>query len=606
MANITDKTNLSQHGDILPTANWISQINAGGQTYDIATHHNIIFKDGSGDATGVKWNGLTDLEIVIPSITDIVQTPIEFVGTVKDGNIEWKNGHSAPAGAGNLVFITNDCTFEGIACEAGDMAIFDGEKWNIVTGENQVELVGTTDENNRLTIAVGSVKDVLTVEGKTLALTLDYKEITKHIVSTPGGVVNVDFTKVAVDNDYIKLVKAADQTLSVGVDTTFDLPTELASDVVTLKNATGLVNSITWGTFTQGTQTDSSKNSEKKLDISGGSLTLSSGQAEGHFVDGVSMGDVTFVDADATDTNKIHVLTGITAGVGAEFLNGIHITGEDETADFTIAGFVKPTKDNVTFVEGLVGNLTPVTSITAGDVKLADGTNLVATGFGAESETVGDVLSSVTVTANNDATVLNRAYVENNVLMFGTANVTNGVTVGSKYKSLTKQAIDYTAPEATNTNFVTSGFEKVANVDYTFDRGNETTYTPTDAMWKLNTPDIVLTKGTYTLNQTNMKATVPAQSFVTTVTPGELPTWTGYDFDTTDITGTVDTTLTTTPKTLHVVDDDITTVTLPGAYTLEKGAAEDGVSLTVGKAGDVKTSVATVDLSGYITGIKFE
>lgn len=601
MANISNNVNVHEGAAV---TNWISQINAGGTVYDIATHHSVTFVEGNGGAK-TTWNGLSDIEVIIPSITDIVQTPIEFVGTVKDGNIEWKNGHSAPAGAGNLVFITNDCTFEGIACEAGDMAIFDGEKWNIVTGENQVELVGTTDENNRLTIAVGSAKDVLTVEGKTLALTLDYAELDKHVVLTPGGKVNVDFNKVTVDNDYIKLVKAADQTLSVGVDTTFDLPTELASDVVTLKNATGLVNSITWGTFTQGTQTDSSKNSEKKLDITGGSLTLSSGQTEGHFVDGVSMGDVTFVDADETDTNKIHVLTGITPGVGAEFLNGIHITGEDETADFTIAGFVKPTKDNVQFVEGLEGSLTPVTSITDGDFKLVAGTDLV-TGFGAESTTSGDVLSNVTVTANNNASVLNSAYVEGNVLKFGSANVTNGVTVETKYKSLTKTGFEYTAPKATNTAFVTSGFEKVANVDYTFGRGNETTYTPTDAMWKLNTPDIVLTKGTYTLNQTNMKATVPAQSFVTTVTPGELPTWTGYDFGTTDITGTVDTTLTTTPKTLHVVDDDITTMTLPGAYTLEKGAAEDGVSLTVGKAGDVKTSVATVDLTGYITDVTIE
>jgi hypothetical protein len=601
MANISNNVNVHEGAAV---TNWISQINAGGTVYDIATHHSVTFVEGNGGAK-TTWNGLSDIEVIIPSITDIVQTPIEFVGTVKDGNIEWKNGHSAPAGAGNLVFITNDCTFEGIACEAGDMAIFDGEKWNIVTGENQVELVGTTDENNRLTIAVGSAKDVLTVEGKTLALTLDYADLDKHVVLTPGGKVNVDFTKVTVDSDYIKLVKAADQTLSVGVDTTFDLPTELASDVVTLKNATGLVNSITWGTFTQGTQTDSSKNSEKKLDITGGSLTLSSGQTEGHFVDGVSMGDVTFVGADETDVNKIHVLTGITPGVGAEFLNGIHITGEDETADFTIAGFVKPTKDNVQFVEGLEGSLTPVTSITDGDFKLVAGTDLV-TGFGAESTTSGDVLSNVTVTANNNASVLNSAYVEGNVLKFGSANVTNGVTVETKYKSLTKTGFEYTAPKATNTAFVTSGFEKVANVDYTFGRGNETTYTPTDAMWKLNTPDIVLTKGTYSLNQTNMKATVPAQSFVTTVTPGELPTWTGYDFGTTDITGTVDTTLTTTPKTLHVVDDDITTMTLPGAYTLEKGAAEDGVSLTVGKAGDVKTSVATVDLTGYITDVTIE
>ena len=58
--------------------NWISQINAGNVTYDIATHHSITFKDGKGDETGIEWNGLSDLEIVIPNITDMVQSPIVF------------------------------------------------------------------------------------------------------------------------------------------------------------------------------------------------------------------------------------------------------------------------------------------------------------------------------------------------------------------------------------------------------------------------------------------------------------------------------------------------------------------------------------------------
>ena len=61
------------------------------------------------------------------------------------------------------------------------------------------------------------------------------------------------------------------------------------------------------------------------------------------------------------------------------------VTGEKETADLTIAGYIAPTKDNVKFVEGIEGGLTPVTSITAGDFKLIAGTDL-ATGFGAESE----------------------------------------------------------------------------------------------------------------------------------------------------------------------------------------------------------------------------
>ena len=80
------KNNVSDHVS-KTSENWISQINAGNVTYDIATHHSITFKDGKGDTTGVEWNGLSDLEIVIPSITDIVQSPIEFAGTVAGGKV---------------------------------------------------------------------------------------------------------------------------------------------------------------------------------------------------------------------------------------------------------------------------------------------------------------------------------------------------------------------------------------------------------------------------------------------------------------------------------------------------------------------------------------
>jgi hypothetical protein len=67
MANISSKETLLHGG--AEVTNWISQINAGGTVYDIATHHSITFKDGNGGAETV-WNGLTDLEVVIPSIAD--------------------------------------------------------------------------------------------------------------------------------------------------------------------------------------------------------------------------------------------------------------------------------------------------------------------------------------------------------------------------------------------------------------------------------------------------------------------------------------------------------------------------------------------------------
>jgi hypothetical protein len=150
--NVVDKTNLETHTGAsvdetkVASKNWISQIKASdGVTYDIATHHSIKFVDGNGgDVT--EWSGLTDLEVVIPSIQDIVQTPIEFAGTVdKSGNITWVNGHSKEE-AGSLVFITEDCTFAEKVCEAGDMAIYDGTTWRVISGENQVSIVGNNGE----------------------------------------------------------------------------------------------------------------------------------------------------------------------------------------------------------------------------------------------------------------------------------------------------------------------------------------------------------------------------------------------------------------------------------------------------------------------------
>lgn len=600
MANISNNVNVHEGAAV---TNWISQINAGGTVYDIATHHTVTFVEGNG-GTKTAWNGLSDIEVIIPSITDIVQTPIEFVGTVKDGNIEWKNGHSAPAGAGNLVFITNDCTFEGIACEAGDMAIFDGEKWNIVTGENQVELVGTTDKNNRLTIAVGSAKDVLTVEGKTLALTLDYADINAHL--TTGDVEDVKFANATVGDAYVKLTYEGDQApMTIGTDINLDKASALKDGTVDLKNAKGLVNSVTFGEFNAGKLPVYNPNSEGKFTVNGGDLSLSSGLATGgHFIDSVSMDAVTFETAVDGDDNKIKMVTGIVAGDGKEFLKGIHITGEDETADFTIAGFVKPTKDNVQFVEGLEGGLTPVTSITDGNFELVSGSDL-ATGFGdAATGKGGEVLSNVTVTPVKNANVLSTATVTDHVLSFGNVDVMSDVTVAYESRSLNKTGFKYTAPQATKTAFVTSGFTKVADVDYTFGRDKETTYTTTEAMWKLNTPSLKVTQGMYSFNDSGMVATIPSSTFIASVTPGELPSLTDGKVGTTDVTGTVGTELSYETVTVHTLKEEINTITLPGVYTLGSADAAGDNTVLVGKAGELASIVATVDLEKYVVGVE--
>ena len=613
MANITDKTDLNGHVDLTDgNLNWISQINAGGTVYDIATHHGITFREGN-NGEAIVWNGLTDLEVVIPSITDIVQTPIEFAGTVgADGTVTWNEGHTDGPQVGYLVFVTADCTFAEKACEAGDMAIYDGTNWNIVSGENQVTIVGTTQSNiedvNRTTVAVGSAKDVLVVEGKALSLTLDYADLNTHVNVTKGTEVNVTFNNATVGGTYVKLTKSADTDITIGTDVTLKKATQLADGTVTLENATDLVNEVNFGTFDAGKMPTFTQNSEKKLDIAGGTLTATVGQTTGDFIDSITFGNITFVPADNNDANKINLVTDIVAADGTEFLTGIHRTEEGENADLTIAGHVAPTNGiSTTFVEGLKDGLsTVVTSISDGDFKLVTGEDL-ATGFGEEQEGKdGDVISDVTVSANNDTSVLNTAEVKDHVLTFGTTNVTSSVSVAYKSKSLQKTGFEYTAPKATNTEFVTSGFSKVDDVKYTFGRDNETTYTTTTEMWKLNTPELVTTKGTYEINHTNMKATIPASTFVASATDGVLPTWSGMGTNKVTVTGSVATGLSYEDVTIHTLVDDIEKITLPGEYSLTEASVGGDNTVLVGKSGELSGIDATIDLKDYITGIEIK
>lgn len=610
--NVVDNTNLTNHQGDYNGANseyWISQINAGGKVYDIATHHNITFRDGNGGATTV-WNGLTDIEVVIPTIKDIVQSPIEFAGTVdKDGNIIWNTGFGTEPKQGNLVFVTADCTFKvsstdttGIACEAGDMAVYDGSKWNVVSGENQVQIVtasGSTS-GNKTTIALGEAKDVLTIEGKTLTLALDYKDLNdNHLDVDYGEELYVDFSEATVGSKYIKLDQGEGTNITIANDVVVKEATALKNGAVTF-NQTTVVKGVELPTLNQGKFPVYSKNSEKSLQVSGGSLTAGDGS---DFVKNVTFGQVTFDDADSGDTNKITAVTNITAGQGSEFLNGIHITGEGETADLTITGHIKPTKGMSTvFVEGLEDNSTSVvTSLNAGSFKLVDGSD-IATGFGSESNTSGDVISSITVTPNNNASVLNEAKVENHVLSFGTTSVTNSVTVEKKYKSLQKKGFEYKPTTANNSNFVKSGFEAADDVNLTFGKAKETTYSFDTHSWKIVTPELGVDKGAYTINHTSMKAKLDGGLFFSDVTDaGTLPSLNAGKVSDFTLTGSVATDLEIKDKTISAVKDGVTSITIPGAYSLVDGSKGDGVE--VGMAGSLDSIEATIDLSSYVTSV---
>ena len=592
MANFENTFNV--HDDA-PVTNWISQINAGGTVYDIATHHSIKFVEGGEETT---WNGLSDLTVVIPTIQDIVQTPIEFAGTVDaNGDIDWIDGHTA-AEIGSLVFVTADCTFNGIACEAGDMAIYDGKKWNVVSGENQVEIVATIDDENKATVALSCVaKDVLTVEGKTLALAIDYADIKKHLKVSKefGDVESVVFGDVTVSGVGLKLEKAADVPTTIGVDKDFQNATALANGTVNF-NVTNVVTSVDFGTFDGGAFPEAKRNTAKDFAVTGGSLHAGEGS---DFVTDITLGEIKLVEAGAGDADKITVLSGITSGVGASFLNGIALTKEGETADLTIAGAYIPTNGvNTTFVEGLEEGSKVLTGYTAGSFTLAGGATEVVTGFAEGSD---EVLGGVDVAVNNDTSVLNTATVEDHVLSFGTTKVASSVSVTPQTKKLelSKAAYDYKPTTFTESGFKTSGFTQQAAIDYTFGRANETVYTPDTAMWKVSTAAPTITKGAYTINRGDMKVTVGAGVFVEDVTGGTLPSWTGYGKTDSTLVGSVDTKLTTEKVSFIALNSK--DITLPGAYSLK--TVTEGADVTVGAAGVGAATIgeSTIDLSKYLT-----
>ena len=589
MANFENKLNV--HNDAAVT-NWISQINAGGTTYDIATHHSIKFVEGGEETT---WNGLSDLTVVIPTIQDIVQTPIEFAGTVgADGTITWNAEHSDGSDGpetGYLVFVTADCTFEGHACEAGDMAIYDGTKWNIVSGENQVQLVGTV-KDNKVTVAVGAAQDVLTVEGKTLALTLDYEELNKH-VETTGGKTETATGSATVATKYLKLKEGEGSTETIGEVKTIKEATQLADGTVKITGADTLVTDVTFGTFTQGAMPTLTLNTDpRSLAVTGGSLTKTDTVKD--FVTDVTLGKVVFETAQDGESDTFSLVGGIQAGVGQAFVTGI-----DDKTEFTVAGHIQPIDgDKAKFVTGLEGGITEVvTSITSGSITLDDSSDVFVTGLSKGSDSVVTDVTHNTTTSN----VLSSATVKDHVLSFGNTDVVNSVTVDVTKDTFEKAGYTYTAPTVTTKAFTTGGFEKTSDVTYTLNTANETTYTTTSSLYKLTTPELTVNKGGYILSNEGMNATVPAKTFGVSMTEGTLPTLTQGSVthaSASALTGSVATGLSTTDITVNALKSN--DITLPGVYSLVEGSADDGVA--VGAAGqiDVRT---TVDLTSYLTGV---
>ena len=569
--------------------NFIKQIKlAEDKVYDIATAHNITFT-GVGDEN-VVWNGLSDVTISIPTITDLIDTPVRFAGVVKkDGEgyyVEYNKAKVETFGAGDLVFFSDNISnFETetgttIACESGDMAVYDGSKWNVVTGEHQVKISdGLTEVNGNVTTAVIGVNsdatEVLDIEGKKLALKVNIGKGGTETISLAGNGTGT------VDEKYIKIEKDS-TTTATG---TCDVP--LNDKNVTLKDGLTLVKSVTLPSLSGGTIASGDTNSSAiSCNVTGGGISKTvNGNASGDFVDDVDI-SLSLLDEDKKTNESIKILVDSTftpTGVdGNAFVTGIHEKKTNETANFITTTF-----DKSTYISSIGDYISTVTGGSLVDDKYNAVTELL---YGLDAEitngTKGDVVYDVAVTAPTN--VLSSATVDTNGVL---SLVGESLSITPKYKSFKKAT--YTAVSSTPGNPTTGSLTKK---EYVFDTGKDTlttySYVPS---YKYLDVEEKLTYGSYSVD--NIGVSIPENKVIVNVNGGAFPSLTG---------GNV-VPLGDDEKTIGTVSDNLignATATV-SVDTYKLGTTtnkDDNKAITVGAAGNVETTVnvsGNINLSGY-------
>lgn len=600
--------------------NYIKQIAAGGQTYDIAVARGLTFKTGSSSQS---WDGTSAVEVKIPTLSDLVANPIVFAGTVGDnGVITWIDGYSS-AVKGYLVYIQKNCTFGDQTCEPGDMAVYDGTAWRVISGENQVSIkAGTTPAEGATAVELSATaKSVLYVEGKELALKLP-AELLKGVSVTRNVDESISFNEGAmaiVDNKYITLTHtpAAEDT-AIGSNKTIALPTALANGKVNFTGDTALVKpGDIAGAWTAGSN-GSHSSAEVSVSISGGvKLTMGAGA---DFVTGWTPSSDSFVKnavksatlkvvASKNDNETIAINPFVASNPtfsNDATLFGTSIVEATDGADFTIPGAVSVSAESTN--PSINGVVIGVTLPTLGDDKLFTDVNYV------DADASTGVITSIanpTVTVNNGDVVAS-ATVSGHVLTFTTATVTATATQGTA----TYKKARYKKTVVSNTPGISYGsIQTAAGQGYKLNKqAVNATLTPGAISYMglqtVNTGDsdkgsaltsLTPTTGAYTAALSNVAGTIASGTVITSVTDATVPVL-GTISPTGSITGSVATALTTSDVTVGEFAKNSASINI-GTWALEASETDNG-GIAVGKAGNAKVTGSITIVSGtYVTDV---
>ena len=615
--------------------NYIQQINDGTNIHDIAVKSGITFFNGSADSTvGVTWDGTQPLEVVIPTLGDIVANPVVLKGVINKDNVPSSGSN------GDLYYIGETGEYFGVACEAGDMAIYYNGSWNVISGENQIQLAGTTDNSGNHSVVLSeTAAKVITVEGKDLSLSVNYADILGKITADGNGEKTIALSngKTTIPGKYLTLSSTTADSKDITTSVSIDLPTALASGDVTIPNKVLVSDNFT---FTSGSFPTIKKNDAAITVNASHNMTIAA-SGSGDFVTGVdAIKSARLVNGDSS-SNDIAYVAALSAVAGKSFVSGIHAHGAadaDKTPDFTVPGavtadasvntFVTGVEDSTSglvssitvgavtgdFVTGLTnGGTSVLTSVKVGDTIEDSTRSWFVTGLADNAEAVTGVTFGEVVVTPQTSDAFVSASVNNHVLSFNTGKFMTSATAslsgtGVTTKAFTKGGVKLTGFISTSDTLTTASVQQAKTTisykslktgavtlsqgvtGFHFDKEESDAYSPIMGYKKVEVVAASTTKSGAVLQNTAITATIPADQVVVGLNAGTLPSLT-IASPTGELAGTVGTELTKVSKDWLAVASDKKMIAGATTWSL--------VETTASGAGVVDVAVSgTYDVSG--------
>ena len=641
------------------SVNYIKQIFDGSVTHDIAVSKGIKFYNGGkDDSVAVTWDGTQELEVVIPTLADIVANPVVLKGVInKPGDVPSNDA----ASNGDLYYIgTTGSYFDpAVACEAGDMAIYYNEKWYVVSGENQIQLAGGTidDSGNHSVVLSETAAKVIEVEGKDLSLSVNYADILGKITADGNGEKTIALSngKTTIPGKYLTLSSTTAESKDITTSVSIDLPTALASGAVNIPNRVLVSKDFTWDA---GTLPSIKKNDAAITVNASHHMTIAASGTTGDFVTGVTaIKGVSLVEASNSVNSDIAYVAALSAVAGKSFVSGIHAhTAADgsKDPDFTVPGVVTAASDVNTFVtgvedstSGLVSSITVgavtgkfvtglskngtsvLTGVTFGNAALdtSGERNWFVTGLADNAEAVTGVTFGKVVVTPQTSSAFVSASVNNHVLSFNTGKFMTSATAalsgtGVTTKAFTKGGVKLTGSDKTSDTLKTGSVSQAettisykslktgavtltqGTTGFHFDKEKSAAYSPIMGYKKVNVTAADVSKAGAVLDNTDITATIPAGAVAVSLNAGTLPSLT-IAAPTGTLSGTVGTELTTVSKDWLAVDPNKKSIAGATTWSLvESSDAAEG-SIGFAKAGTYDVNGNTViEKDSFIAAVK--